>query len=104
MAEMIKGFLPWILYSIFFGNTPKQFMIAILAALISSFIFNFKEIKQKFILTCATLVYFALLLILTLLFHWSWLRTNAWLISNLALAAIAFGSVIIKQPFTIQYA
>lgn len=101
---MIKGFLPWILYSVFYGNTPKQFMIAILAALISSLIFNFKEIKKKFILTSATLIYFALLLILTLLFHWSWLRTNAWLISNLVLTAIAFGSVVIKQPFTIQYA
>lgn len=104
MFNLLKGFLPWILYSVFYGQNTKQFITAILVALISSFIFNWKEVKGKFVLTWVTLIYFALLLMLTLTTHWAWLQNETWLISNIVLALMAFGSYLIKQPFTFQYA
>lgn len=101
---MLKSFLPWILYSIFYGNNPEQLMLAIGVALVSSLIFDWKDLKAGFILTRCTFIYFLALLIFVSLYHSIWLEKNMWLVSNLMLAAIAFGSVLIKKPFTIQYA
>src|SRR3990167_162367 len=104
MLGILRGFLPWILYSIFYGTNPDRFMLAIGVALNSSVLVDWKELKAGFILTRCTFAYFALLLILAALFHWPWLQTNTWLISNCVLAAIALGSALIKKPFTMQYA
>ena len=104
MFSMLKDFLPWILYSSIYLPGSGLFSVAIAITLASIFIFCWKDIKDKFILTIATLIYFSLLLILNLLFHWQWLKTDTWLISNCVLAAIAFGSSLIGKPFTIQYA
>lgn len=104
MIDVFKGFLPWILYSLFYSDNTKQFIIAVVAALAANFIIDRKDLKEKFILSWGTVIYFSLLLILTLLFHWHWLQTNSWVISNLALAVIVFTSAILKRPFTMQYA
>ncbi|MCX7120842.1 MAG: hypothetical protein NTZ67_03580 [Gammaproteobacteria bacterium] len=104
MFGILRGFLPWILYSVFYGSKPDQFMLAIGVALVSSVLLDWKELKAGFILTCCTAIYFALLLALTAIFHWSWLQSSTWLISNCVLAAIAFGSALLGKPFTMQYA
>jgi hypothetical protein len=104
MFSILKGFLPWILYSIFYGSSPKKFIIALLIALVSSVVFEWQSLKDKFILSWTTLIYFSLLLMVTLIFHWEWLQINIWLVSNFILAAMAFGSSCIGKPFTIQYA
>jgi len=101
---MLKSFLPWILYSIFFNNNPERLMLAIGVALASSLIFDWKDLKLGFILTRCTFIYFLALLIFVSLYHSIWLEENMWLVSNVMLATIAFGSVLIKKPFTIQYA
>lgn len=104
MFSILRGFLPWILYSVLYGSNPDQYMLAISAALASSVIFDWKELKAGFILTRGTFFYFLLLLVLTAVFHWQWLQDNTWLISNCMLAGITFTSALIGKPFTLQYA
>ncbi|MCX7125513.1 MAG: carotenoid oxygenase family protein, partial [Gammaproteobacteria bacterium] len=104
MFSILRGFLPWILYSVLYGSNPEQYMLAISAALASSVIFDWKELKAGFILTRGTFFYFLLLLVLTAVFHWQWLQDNTWLISNCMLAGITFTSALIGKPFTLQYA
>jgi len=101
---MLKGFIPWILYSIFYSNNPTQLKIAISVALASSLMLDWKDLKAGFILTRFTLIYFLVLLIFVSLYHSIWLEKNMWVVSNLMLAAIAFVSILIKKPFTMQYA
>jgi len=104
MLSIFKSFLPWILYSILYSNNPTQFKIAIGAAIGSSLLLDWKDLRAGFILTWCTLLYFAGLLIFVTLYHSVWLEKNMWLFSNLILATIAFLSILIKKPFTIQYA
>lgn len=98
MLNILIGFLPWILYSVFSGR------IAMIVALAAILIFDRKDLKAGFILPCCTFAYFSVLLMVSLFYHSHWLMQNMWLISNGVLACISFGSAIIKQPFTMQYA
>lgn len=104
MLSIFKDFLPWILYSSFYGNSRTQFMFAAGVALFSSLLVDKKNLRDKFILSWGTVIYFGLLLLIGAFFHWTWLQNNTWLISNLVLAGIAFASSITGKPFTIQYA
>ncbi len=104
MLDILKGFLPWILFSAFYGNTPEQFKIALWIALISTVILDRKNFKEGNILSWVSLGYFFLLLVSCYFFPSHWLQTNIWAMSNLVLSAMAFGSYLVKQPFTYQYA
>lgn len=104
MISMTKGFLPWILYSIFYGTNPLQFYISLGVAIVSSLLLNWQDYKDGFILSWTTLIYFLTLIAVNYLFHPLWVQRNMWLISNLILAFMAFTSFLLKQPFTAQYA
>lgn len=104
MFEIIKGFLPWILFSVFYGNSSTQFEIALWIALISTVFLDRSSFKEGNILSWVSLLYFLVLLVSCYYFPSPWLQNNMWVVSNLVLAAMAFGSCWVKQPFTYQYA
>lgn len=104
MISILKGFLPWILYSILYGPSPAQFRLALIVAIACSLFLDRAELKKGFLLTWCTLIYFLGLLVYTSLHEAIWLKQHMWLISNLALACIALGSAAIQKPFTMQYA
>ncbi|MCX7123861.1 MAG: hypothetical protein NTV32_09440 [Gammaproteobacteria bacterium] len=104
MLNILKGFLPWILFSVLYGNTPGQFEIALWIALISTVILDRSSFKEGNILSWVSLVYFLLLLVSCYYFPSPWLQANMWVVSNGVLASMAFGSCLAKQPFTYQYA
>jgi hypothetical protein len=104
MIEVLKGFLPWILFSIFYGPSQGQFEIAIWLAFISTLILDRRSFKDGNILSWVSLGYFLFLLVSCYFFPWPGLKVNIWAVSNGVLAAMAFGSCLLKQPFTSQYA
>lgn len=104
MLKILIGFLPWILYFVFIGTRPEQQELAVLAALVTTFIFNFNELKKGFILTWGTLIFFLFLTFAVFYIHSDWMEHHANLIANSGLALIAWFSLIIGKPFTIQYA
>lgn len=101
---IIAGFLPWIVFSILYGSTQTAMLHASIGAVATALIFNFGEIKLGFVLPVASLIYFVCLSISYKfgLFHFIELHPNA--VSNGAIAAIIWLSILIKQPFTLQYA
>lgn len=104
MFKILLGFLPWILYLVLVGSTRQQHEIAIIAALASTLILDFKALKKFFVLSWGTIIYFVGLLIATFFVQGNWLEIHTYLLANAALAAIAWVSLLINLPFTLQYA
>lgn len=104
LKAFIQSFLPWILYFILAGHAQQQLDTAIIVAAITSIIFEFKGLKKGFILSWGTLLFFIFMFVAVILFKSRWIANYAWIFSNGALALIAWGSILIREPFTIQYA
>lgn len=104
MPNILQTFLPWILFFILSGQSTSSIEIASIVALISHVILNRNMIKRRFILDIGGLTFFLLFTLNVFLFKHSPVTDNAYLLSNLALALIVWLSLIIKKPFTLQYA
>ena len=104
MFKFLFGFLPWILYAVIANHSFVSDEIAAGLALASVFILDFKRIRKGYILECGTVLFFAALLILFLLPSRQYVALHAMLWINLALAFIMWFSILIRRPFTIQYA
>lgn len=102
MLKILLGFFPWILYFILLGKVSDN--IAISAVVVSGTVLDFSELKKGFVLPWATLIYFLLLLGCVQLFPTSFPVLNPSISANCALALIAWGSLAINKPFTLQYA
>lgn len=104
LKEFIQSFLPWILFFAFAGGSQGQLEIAIALAVICSVVFEYKALKKRFVLSWGTLVFFILIFIAVVLFKNYWIAKYIWLLSNGALAIIVWLSILLRKPFTIQYA
>lgn len=104
LKEMIKSFLPWILFFILLGHSREQLETAIIVATIASFLFDFKRLKKGFVLNVGTILFFIFIFIAVIIFKNEWIARHAGFLSNGALALIAWISILIRKPFTIQYA
>jgi hypothetical protein len=104
LKEIIQSFLPWILFFIISGHSEQQLDIAIIIAASTSIIFEFNWLKKGFILSWGTLIFFAFMFIAVILFRNQWVAGYSWIFFNVALVSIAWISILIRKPFTIQYA
>ena len=104
MQDIIKSFLPWILYFIIAGKTQASIDTAIVVAAITSIMGELDYLKQGFILSWGTLIFFVFMFIAVVLFNNQWVIKFAWIFSNGTLALIAVVSIIFRRPFTLQYA
>lgn len=102
--EIIKSFLPWILFFVLAGSTSRQLDVAIIVAALTSVFFEYHDLKKGFILSWGTLIFFIFMFIAVVLLKMQWIAKNSWIFSNGALALIAWISLLIRKPFTIQYA
>ena len=103
MLRVVVGFLPWIILAVL---ANRWFVPALLLALLASCIITAREIRRRSvkILDAVTFAFFLLVTIGILGFRWMALGLYMSLLVNLTLMAIAWGSLIIGVPFTIQYA
>lgn len=104
LIELLKNFIPWILFFLLIGNSQEKLEIAIIVATISSFIFDFKQLKKGFILCWGTILFFVFMFISVVVLKTQWIALHSGFISNGTLAAIAWISIFVRKPFTIQYA
>ncbi len=104
LKDVIQSFLPWILFSILKGHTQTQLDVAVIVSAITAVAFELKALKKGFVLSWGTLIYFIFLLIAIVVYKSVWVLNHEWLLSSGTLALIAWVSVLIRQPFTIQYA
>lgn len=104
IKDIVQTFLPWILYFVLAGHTPMQMKVAIIAAAVTSIIFEYKGLRKKFILSWVTLLFFIFMFITVIMYDSKWVMQHAWVLSNSALALVAWLSILIRRPFTLQYA
>lgn len=104
MRQMLENFLPWILFFLIAGKSQGQLDAAIIVAAFASIVFERNGLKKGFVLSWGTLIYFIFMLLAVVLVKNQWVAQHAWLFSNGALAVIAWVSILIRKPFTMQYA
>lgn len=103
-VSIILAFLPWIGFDLLPKHTHSQMVTAMGIALVLTIATNYKSIRKRYILPCATLVFFGVALIVVWLGNFVWISRNIWAATHLMCAAIAWGSILLQQPFTLQYA
>ncbi|MFF0218603.1 hypothetical protein [Streptomyces vinaceus] len=110
LENPVIGMAPWIIFSLLVG--PGRFEIAVVLALATTIVLVtagrlINRGSSWKLLEVADLVFFAILAVVGLLASEGtrkWLETYAGEVSNIALVVIAFGSMAIRMPFTLQYA
>ncbi|GLX19266.1 hypothetical protein [Streptomyces lavendulae] len=110
LENPVVGMAPWIVFSLLVG--PGRFEIAVGIALASAVVLVVlgrvvhRGSSWK-LLEVADVVFFAALAVIGALASdgtLRWLETYAGEIANLTLTVIAFGSMAVRTPFTLQYA
>lgn len=108
MANPLVGLSPWILYSLVEGNNRLEASAA--AALGLAFVIlivNWARGQSPKVLEYSDVVYFAALAVVVMLASEGtrdWLELWGGEVANIALLVIALGSIVIRLPFTLQYA
>jgi hypothetical protein len=108
LASPIVGFAPWIAFSVLEG--PKRYELAIGAALaiaVLELVLGMVVGAQPKQLDIAAIIFFVGMLIAGLLVGpggQAWLDRWSGEVSNAMLVVVALGSILLRAPFTIQYA
>jgi len=103
MLRMVLGFLPWIILA---ALGERWLVPALLLALVTAAVTTFREFRRGSpkILDIVTLAFFVCIVVGVVGFRWMALATHMSLLVNITLMAIAWGSLLVGTPFTIQYA
>ncbi len=102
--NLLIGFLPWILYFIFVGPSRIEMDVAIVVGLVSFILTGLASLKEKFILSWTSLIFFLFMFVMVVVRNDHWVAEHAIFISNAMLALVTWGSFLAGVPFTIQYA
>jgi hypothetical protein len=103
-AGILTGFIPLIVYGILAGDSVSSVVTALGAATIITIIAGFPDLRKGMILTWATLVLFGGAFIAVGVLNLTGIIPWMSILIYAVLAAVAFGSMLVKIPFTLQYA
>lgn len=96
----ITSFLPWL----FLGVISKfSFNLAVISAFLISLL-SFNRIRKGFIIDCGTSLFLIVCLIMVLFFKNMWFAQGMFMFGIGFLALLAWGSILFRYPFTIDYA
>jgi len=108
LANPLVGLSPWILYSLVEGNNRLELSAALALGLALVILFvNWIRGGTPKMLEYSDVVYFAGLAVVVAFASAStrdWLELWGGEVANLALFAIVLGSILVRRPFTLQYA
>lgn len=102
--KILYSFIPWFAFYLLSHNTTTSVLTASLVAVILTIALEYKSIKQGFLLPCTSLAVFIMLYIITKSNIFPYVVDNSLSFANFALPLIIWISVLIKKPFTRQYA
>jgi hypothetical protein len=104
LLKMVLGFLPWILFGILASPPLTRLEAALALSLAATLALGLKQLRKGFFLTWGSLWFFSLSFILVAFLRNLWVVEHMDQLARATLAAIAWGSIIAAQPFTLQYA
>jgi hypothetical protein len=99
LLSILYYYVPWLAYSYLLS---KGFLLAILCYIGIAVILNFNQLKQLFVIPITNLVGFLIMVVLSI-FQTN-ISMHPWLISSSMIFMVTLGSIVIKKPFSIQYA
>lgn len=103
-AGLILGFVPLIVYGLLAGTSAGSVDLALGAAAAVTVIAGYADLRRGMILMWATLLLFGSLFIAVAILGIAGIIPWIGVITYTVLAAAAFGSILAKMPFTLQYA
>jgi hypothetical protein len=99
---LIKTLMPWLCYAgLSFLGLPKVAAPAALLALATGCLLLGSRVKP---VDLVMMVYFTFVAIGVGFMHWSWLGSLQPVIAPALLAFMAFGTMLLRRPFTLSYA
>ncbi|MEN6443822.1 MAG: hypothetical protein WC391_10175 [Methanoregula sp.] len=104
ITGILPGFLPLIVYGVLAGSSVSSVIIALCAAAIVTVLAGFADLKKGMILAWTNLVLFCSLFVATGLLGMTGIIPGMGIIIYAVLAAVTFGSIVGRMPFTLQYA
>ena len=104
IMSFLLGFMPWILFLFFSGQTFVSLERSILIGLLASLIFGYKELRGGFLLQWGTLIFFIACAVTVDGLKWIFVAKSMAIISNGFLALLIWWTLAIGKPFTLQYA
>lgn len=104
LISILLGFLPWIVFGVVAGPSLWRLNAAIILALALVLVMGYKQLAKGFFLTWGTLLFFGANLVMVVLLRNLWVINNLDILSNGALAAIAWLSIFLGKPFVLDYA
>jgi hypothetical protein len=104
IAKLVLGFLPWILFLFLPTDGWDPLRRAVVVCLAASVVLSWKMLRKGFILQWATVVFFSFCAISLYGFRWVWVAQYMGIAANGFLAGIIWFTVLIGNPFTLQYA
>jgi hypothetical protein len=103
-AGILTGFIPLIVYGVLAGSSPESVVLALGAATVVTVLVGLSDLRKGMILTWATLILFGSLLVAVGVLGLTGILPFMGMLIYAALAAVTFGSILAKTPFTLQYA
>ena len=104
LISFLLGFMPWILFLFFSGQTFVSLERSIVIGLLASLIFGFRELRKGFLLQWGTLIFFIACVITVDGMKSVFVAKSMGIISNGFLALVIWWTIITGKPFTLQYA
>lgn len=105
IIKLLLAFAPWIVFGLIAaGQTFFSLELAIIVSLVITLVLGYKEMQKMYILPWVTFLFFILAFIVIVLMRNFWAAPYMGILSYVTLGAVTWGSLLVGEPFTIQYA
>ncbi len=101
--KLIFSFLPWIVYGVLSQFIPHVYS-AIIGLVFFIAIGEISHLKKGFIISWLIIITLLLTIIINIIPTFPTEKLYQWIIMNVSFAAVSWGSIIFRVPFSIQYA
>jgi len=104
VVKFMVGFLPWILFLFLPIDGLESLKRGVLICSVACVVSGWNSLRKGFILQWASLVFFLFCAVSLYLLKWIWVAEYMGIIANGFLVAVIWFTILIGQPFTLQYA
>jgi len=104
IGGLVLGFAPLVVYGVLAGGTPSSVTVALAAAMVTTLVVGYRDLRQGGILPWANLLLFGGALLAIGFLHLTGLIPFMGILIYAVLAAVTFASIAVGSPFTLQYA
>lgn len=104
VIKLLLAFAPWIVFGLISGQSFFGLEIDMVVSIAIALILGYKTMKKWYILPWVTFTFFVLAFITIVLMKNIWVAQHMKILSYMVLVAVAWGSILVGLPFTMQYA